>query len=326
MVDKAALSEMDLRILNLLSVRGAQLTEAQIAKELRLNPATVNYKLRKLEENRVILEYRYRINPFKLGFGVMVWLCITIRSHGSMGNIFRELEASPYVQSVLTTGGDYDIVAKAFFKDGHELNEFLNNLEEKMRGDADRMHVIMVRHVHKLHQTPLGKMDLQKAKLDDKDKSILKYVLQNPSTDIKQMAKNLGLHRNTVSLRWKRLFDERVIIKKTAIVNPLYYSELGTGFSTTVLIDTDIGYAEKVAEQIMQCKEIHELTCINYPHDLVAIVRTADVPSCQAFLNRLYKIPMLKKTKTSIIFESSEEGFLTQFLGQNGKIVGKMGK
>jgi DNA-binding Lrp family transcriptional regulator len=121
------------------------------------------------------------------------------------------------------------------------------------------------------------------------------------------MANDLKMHRNTISSRLRELFKDKVILKKSVIIDPKYYTDIGTGFTALVTIDARVGAVKKLGEQLAPLDEIHELVSIAYPHDLMTIVRTRNMNDCYDFTRKLYRFEDLVKTRTTLVFETTEE-------------------
>jgi Lrp/AsnC family leucine-responsive transcriptional regulator len=297
---------MDVRILRFLSLNGAHYPDAEIAKKLRLNSATVNYKIRKLEEEDVIRAYKYRFNPFKLGYRGLAFCFLTIKPNRNT-RLMDILMEDKSIVSVTSIGGDFDFVLKFYYKGAKDLNRFLANITSKLKGEVDRVHTRIVTRPFKLHQVALSERDLEPTKLTEKDKRILKYLLKHPDAQRKKIAHDLKMHRNTVSTRIKKMFEERVILKKSVVINPEFYKDIGTALTTLMMVDAEMGAAKKLGQHLAGFGEIHELFSIAYPCDLMAVVRTNEIRECYNFTRNLYDAPELVKTRTILVFDTTAE-------------------
>lgn len=304
------LSKIDKKILRFLALNGAHFSEYKIAKRLRLSQTTVNYKLRKFRDIGIIRRYNYILNPAKIGYRYMAWCFLktkrqTIISPKDIGTIFISY---PNVYSVWEMSGGYDILLKVFYDDPAELNSFIIWVNDKFKQYIGRISVSMVTHRHKLHQIQIT--DEKRTKLSKKDLDILRYKQKNPDAKIKQIAEKLNMHRNTVSSRWKKLWDKNVIIKKSVDIDPSYLEDLDICFKTVILIDTIMGKKESAVEDILGMDEVHELTSISSQHDLLSVVKTRDINSCYNFIKKLYRTGHVERTKTLLVFTSIEESLM----------------
>ena len=64
------MDKKDLRILELLA-QNCRLTNQIISKAVNISKDAVKYRIKNLEENKVILNYALIVNNFKLGFNVL---------------------------------------------------------------------------------------------------------------------------------------------------------------------------------------------------------------------------------------------------------------
>ncbi|NYZ79795.1 Lrp/AsnC family transcriptional regulator, partial [Candidatus Micrarchaeota archaeon] len=111
-----SLSDVDKRILDFLIYEGAQYSEHQIAKRLRLSQTTVNYNLRALRENNVIQGCKYRVDPAKVGYPVMAWFFVEFGEKAVVESVVDKLLSHRNVFDVLVMTGYYDLVLKTYFR------------------------------------------------------------------------------------------------------------------------------------------------------------------------------------------------------------------
>lgn len=306
MVESSTLSDMDVRILQFLSKYGTNHPSSELAAKLRLSPSTVKYKMRKLKDDGVILGHKYRFNPFKLGYRGMAYSFLTVRPQAT-DTLIDLLAEEKQIASILAISGESDVMAKFFYRDEKDLNDFLMRLPLKVKAHVDHIHTRIATSVFKLHQLPMSEKDREPSALDEKDSRILHYLIENPDALRREVARDLHMHRNTVSSRIDRLYSRRVILKKSINIDPKYYRDIGVAFTTLTMIDAEVGAVRDLGNRIAQSDKVVELVSIAYPHDLMAVVRTNNAEECYSLIKSFYKMPGFVKTNTSLVFMTTTE-------------------
>ncbi len=284
------LTKVDFKVLHFAAINGVQMGEREIAKNLRLKPSTVSYALKKMRRERAILRYRYRLNYARLGLENIAWILVKLRfaeleSFPSLDGLFKWPQA--HVASFVT--GEYDLVVKAVERDVFSIDQFVRQASKEYSKYFDDVSVLLVTKNYKIHNL----VQIESAclpSLDETDFKILSLKMESPDASLGKVAKELGMHRNTVSSRWKKLWKENVLVKKTPVVNPGYYRNLKIALKALVLIDVSPEDSDLIAEKLVKMDEVHELNRAIGKYGLLAIVRTADVQSFFSFLKeRLFK-------------------------------------
>lgn len=118
----------DRKILALL-LENSRLSYRKVAKRINVSAATAMNRIKKLEENKIITNYSSKINHSKLGFDITAIVEIKIHK-GRDELVSNELKISPYVASLYTITGSYDILAVTKFRNREELNKFIEKLSK----------------------------------------------------------------------------------------------------------------------------------------------------------------------------------------------------
>lgn len=116
----------DLRILELLS-ENARISKLRIAEELGVTEAAVRKRIRRLEEEGVILGYRTIINYRKLGMAYSI-TGVEVEPDAIL-DVIRALRSMGSVRSIFLTSGDHDLVVEVVAKNMGELEK----IHEKMK-------------------------------------------------------------------------------------------------------------------------------------------------------------------------------------------------
>ncbi|HZX19641.1 MAG TPA: Lrp/AsnC family transcriptional regulator, partial [archaeon] len=162
----------------------------------------------------------------------------------------------------------------------------------------------------KWHQKIMGE-NFSNFDFDANDLKILSFKLKKPELNLAVCAKEIGLHRNTVSARWKKIVKEKLIMKKSVIINPEYFHDLGIGLNALMLVESEVGETENLASKLVAFDEVHELGIVNSRFDIVTSIRVKDVPSLYSFQNRLFASESINRlisaTETIVVLSSKRK-------------------
>jgi DNA-binding Lrp family transcriptional regulator len=117
----------DLRLLLLLQENGA-LTNQQLADAAALSASQVSRRRQALEEAGVIAGYRALIDRERLGFGVTVYVNVSLHSHSpDNSRRFADLvRRTPEVQEAHALTGEADYLLKVVARDLKDLARLVN--------------------------------------------------------------------------------------------------------------------------------------------------------------------------------------------------------
>jgi Lrp/AsnC family leucine-responsive transcriptional regulator len=103
-----------------------------IAEELGIPVTTVYNRVKKMEENKIIVGYKPILDPAKLGYSTTSFLLINLRFKDSHNNpldievIADEIAQYPSVQEVHLIAGDWDILVKMKTGNVQQIGDFIN--------------------------------------------------------------------------------------------------------------------------------------------------------------------------------------------------------
>ncbi len=296
------------------------MSEKEIAKYLRLKPTTVSYSLKKMLRDKSILGYRYRVNYARLGLVTTAWVLLKIRSANTGSfHLFEKMLEFPQVHVASFITGEFDIALKVLERDVSCIDTFVRKLSKTFPELIDSTKVFLVTKNYKTHNI-LPKSDSCLFSFDKTDFKILSSRMDSPEKELGQIASELNLHRNTVSKRWKSFWKENVLMKKTPVINPLYYPKLKLSMKAIVLIDALPETCDVLAKKLSELDEVHELNRLLDGFSLMAIIRTGDIPSFLDFLRWVLFENLgngkIKKTVSLIILKSKphKQNYFPQLL------------
>jgi DNA-binding Lrp family transcriptional regulator len=121
------MDQFDRKIITALQRHGAQ-TNQELSDAVGLSPSQVSRRRQQLEADGVIEGYVARLSAHKLGFGVRVFVHITLAAHSpSNSRLFAELvERTPQIQEAHALTGDSDYLLKVVVGSLKELSALIN--------------------------------------------------------------------------------------------------------------------------------------------------------------------------------------------------------
>ncbi|MBS7615803.1 Lrp/AsnC family transcriptional regulator [Candidatus Bathyarchaeota archaeon] len=136
------LDEKDLAILNLLQ-KNCRMTAKEIAKKINSPVTTVFAKIKRMEQQEIIKEYRAILDHKKLGFGVTAFILASV-SYGTRNKneetslsqrvIAEQISKFPEVQEVHIISGDWDILIKVKDRDVDAIGKFVVDKLRTVKG------------------------------------------------------------------------------------------------------------------------------------------------------------------------------------------------
>ncbi len=281
------LSQLDKRVLSHISLNGAS-SVREMAAKLRISPSTLSYRMRRLEQSRAILDYRYRVDFSQLGFSQEAWIFLDLKHTGiNISSVVDRLLLMPEVHIALVITGDFDVALKLYGRSIDDISHFMMGLEQDFRDAIRASSICLVMRKLKTHNTAIGQKKIR-PQFSSTDFRLLSYRMEHPKATVGEIASELMLHRNTVATRWRRLFSDGIILKKTAVLNPEHYAAVGIGFTALTFFNATPGNKKKLADALLEMDEIHELSLVAFPHDILAVIRTADIDSYYEFHKRFF--------------------------------------
>ncbi|MEU8827813.1 Lrp/AsnC family transcriptional regulator [Streptomyces sp. NPDC048636] len=133
--------------------------------------------------------------------------------------------------------------------------------------------------------------------VDALDARILRLLLEQPRTSVREYARTLGVARGTVQARLDRLEREGVI---TAFGPSLSPAALGHPVLAFVHIEVTQGHLDEVGDAVAALPEIIEAFSITGGGDLITRVVARDNAHLEDVVQRLIRMPGVVRTRTEI--------------------------
>ena len=126
--------------------QNARLNVADLAHKLKVSRGTVTNRIRKLEDEQVIVGYTVRLRPESEPDRIRAWMGVTVE-----GNRTREVIASllgePGIAALHDTNGRWDLLAELEVRSMNELSQVLERvrLVAGIRGTETSIHLASYR-------------------------------------------------------------------------------------------------------------------------------------------------------------------------------------
>jgi DNA-binding Lrp family transcriptional regulator len=133
--------------------------------------------------------------------------------------------------------------------------------------------------------------------VDALDARILRLILQQPRTSVREYARILGVARGTLQARLERLERDGVITVAGPRVSP---AALGHPVLAFVRIEVTQGHLDDVGEDLASVPEIIEAFSITGGGDLLTRVVARDNAHLEDIIQRLIQLPGVVRTRTEI--------------------------
>ncbi|MHA4778928.1 Lrp/AsnC family transcriptional regulator [Streptomyces sp. MSC1_001] len=133
--------------------------------------------------------------------------------------------------------------------------------------------------------------------VDELDTRILRLLIEQPRTSVREYARILGVARGTVQARIDRLERDGVITATGPVLSP---AALGHPVLAFVHIEVTQGHLDEVGEALATVPEIVEAFSITGGGDLLTRVVARDAGHLEDVIQRLIQLPGVVRTRTEI--------------------------
>jgi DNA-binding Lrp family transcriptional regulator len=202
--------------------RNCRQSNSEIGKKIRLNKNTVNYKIKRFEEEKVILSYYAVINNSKLGyFSFRCYLKFFNATPQQEEDIVRWLRENEKVGVVVRIETVYDLDFIIWVKDVYEFDKFWFEFKKRFRKYFwnERVDVFTsVYHFKRKYLLDEKRIENYEfigenktAEHDKLDLDILRLLSKNARMPLIEIAEKLKTPERTVAFRIKKLEKNKII-------------------------------------------------------------------------------------------------------------------
>ncbi|MEV0453162.1 Lrp/AsnC family transcriptional regulator [Streptomyces sp. NPDC050600] len=133
--------------------------------------------------------------------------------------------------------------------------------------------------------------------VDELDTRVLRLLIEQPRTSVREYARILGVARGTVQARIDRLERGGVITATGPVLSP---AALGHPVLAFVHIEVTQGHLDEVGDALATVPEIVEAFSITGGGDLLTRVVARDAGHLEDVIQRLIQLPGVVRTRTEI--------------------------
>jgi len=147
---------IDLKILKLLQADG-RITNLKLAEAVALSPTAVLARTQRLQRDGFILGYEARLNPLKLGRGMMVFVEVLLDR--TTPNVFNEFKAAVQVRDEIMechmVAGGFDYLLKTRMADMAAYRDFAGSVLWQLPGVRETRTYAVKEEVKNSSQLPI---------------------------------------------------------------------------------------------------------------------------------------------------------------------------
>ena len=133
--------ELDKKIIQALN-RNARKSFREIAKEVGTSVTAVIHRIKKFEETGAIKGYIPVVDQDYFGFSLSAIIALRI-SRGKLLDIQQKIAEDPRIAAVYDVTGDWDSLIIGYFRDRHDLNDFIKDLLLLENVDRSVTHIVL---------------------------------------------------------------------------------------------------------------------------------------------------------------------------------------
>lgn len=118
-------------------IRNARTPFLEIARECGISGAAIHQRVKKLEDNGIILGSNIRVKPQSLGLDICAFVGIHLSEANKYPDVIKALKELPEVVECHFTTGNYAIMIKIYCRNNEHLMHVLVNTIQNIPGIAN---------------------------------------------------------------------------------------------------------------------------------------------------------------------------------------------
>jgi len=138
--------------------------------------------------------------------------------------------------------------------------------------------------------------------VDETDRRILAVLIDNSKTQLKRLSRSLGIHPNTLLQRLKRLEQENILLKYSAVVD---FNKIDRSMQASIFLDIDMTRSwEETLRPLAKLPEVVSFSIITGDHDALVIVRVKNERHLGELMKRFQATRVVKKTTAHLVVDA----------------------
>lgn len=266
------ITQKDLLILKKLLEDGRK-SSASISKEIDLGREIVNYRIKRLIKENLIVKFVPKINEKAMHYQeYLIFLKLNLDDELSKEKFIRENIGNKYLIWIVKSESGWDFIIRLYAQSIDEFKDKLSEILEKFSSVLANYYTIINSDTIKENEKEVITKNLfdeeftksndfktikkdEVISIDDKDKEILKFLEEDGRVQYKEIATKLEISSDTVKYRIDKMKSMGVIENFSPIIN---FSKLGLLQYAAIL---KFGFLDKSDEEKI-CNIIKEHTYI----------------------------------------------------------------
>lgn len=122
------IDKIDIQILNVLQEKG-RTKRNEIAEKVGLSLPSLSERLKKLEDNKVILGYSARLNRKFFGYDIMVFITVVMESSKDYSSLASHVNKTPEILECYSVLGEGSHIMKAIVQNTSALESLLSKIQ-----------------------------------------------------------------------------------------------------------------------------------------------------------------------------------------------------
>lgn len=222
---------MDLKDKKILAIldENSRLSNSQIAKRVQLSKPAIEYRINRLEKNKLIFNYTTMINFTKLGYSqYKIYFKFQNTTLEDEKQIINHWKNSKNIIWVAEIRGRWDLTVSILARSNFEFGQILNNFMNKYSKFILEKDVLLTEYSPMYAREYFSEtkpkeflygIPTEIYELDETDKKILRILATNARIPITELAKKINLTRDIINYRLKKLEKEEIIARYTIYPN-----------------------------------------------------------------------------------------------------------
>ena len=229
-LDKRIMYELDL---------DARIPASKLAKKLLKSKETINFRINRIIQNKVLKGFYTIFNNSKLGwYYYKVYIKFKNTTPEKEKEIFDFIQSRNHIAYLGSVEGYFDCIFLVMIKTPKEMSNFMNPFMKQYGEFVQEKEVHTVLTTHRLNQKFLYKgeisrdlsygEDIENFKLDEIEKKILNIISNNARIPLVDIAEKIKVDHKLVKYRLNKLEREKIILGYTTSPN---FDEIGLQFT-----------------------------------------------------------------------------------------------
>ncbi len=133
---------LDRKILSAL-IDNSRVMSKELSRKLRIHPNTLLQRLKKLEKDKVILQYQAVVDFPKIDKNMQVLMFLKVNMEKAWEEALRPAARFPEIVSFILITGEYDVVALARVRDEHHLADLMRRIQATKVVNKTTTHLVV---------------------------------------------------------------------------------------------------------------------------------------------------------------------------------------